>query len=131
MAAATTPSARASNIGGSKGNLNYFVDGSYNHNEIGIENPTSSWSPIHDITDQYRAFAYLSYVLDDTSRISVMGSVSYSDFQVPNTPGLPPGHSPNGSPWLPGTFDSAQLNENQNEQNYYGVAGLSKVGRAT
>ena len=28
--------------GGSKGNLNYFVDGSYNHNGIGIENPTSS-----------------------------------------------------------------------------------------
>ena len=26
--------------GGSKGNLNYFVDGSYDHNAIGIENPT-------------------------------------------------------------------------------------------
>ena len=36
--------------GGSKGNLNYFVDGSYNHNNIGIENPTSSHDPIHDVT---------------------------------------------------------------------------------
>ena len=45
-------------------------------------------TPIHDKTDQYKAFTYLSYVLDDTSRISVMGSASYADFQVPNTPGL-------------------------------------------
>ena len=112
--------------GGSKGNLNYFVDGSYMHNAIGIENPTSSWSAIHDVTDQYKAFTYLSYVLDDTSRISAMGSLSYSDFQIPNTPGLPAGTSPGGGQWLPGTFDSANLNENQNEQNYYGVVAYQK-----
>ena len=83
--------------GGSAANLNYFVDGSYNHNNIGIENPTSSWDPIHDITDQYKAFSYLSYVLDDTSRISFLGSLSYSDFEIPNTPGLPAGTSPGGT----------------------------------
>src|SRR5260221_3402769 len=113
-------------LGGSQGGLNYFVDGSYNHNNIGIENPTSSWDPIHDITDQYKAFAYLSYVLDDTSRLSFMGSLSYSDFQIPNTEGVPPGTSPGGVQWVPGTFDSAKLNENQNEQNYYGVLAYQK-----
>ena len=112
--------------GGSQGNLNYFVDGSYNHNNIGIENPTSSWDPVHDITDQYKAFTYLSYVLDDTSRLSFMGSLSYSDFQVPNTPGLPAGTSPGGIQWVPGTFDSTQLDENQNEQNYYAVLAYQK-----
>ena len=117
-------------LGGSKGNLNYFVDGSYNHNGIGIENPTSSKTPIHDDTDQFKAFTYLSYVMDETSRISVMGSVSYADFQVPNTPGLqndPANFSaPGGNPWMPGTFDSTTLNENQNEQNYYGVVAYQK-----
>jgi outer membrane receptor protein involved in Fe transport len=113
-------------LGGSQGGLNYFVDGSYDHNNIGIENPTSSWDPIHDITDQYKAFTYLSYVLDETSRLSFMGSLSYSDFQIPNTEGLPPGTSPGGTPWLPGTFDSAKLNENQNEQNYYAVLAYQK-----
>src|SRR5271165_5544227 len=113
-------------IGGSEGKLNYFADGSYTHNALGIENPTSSATAIHDVTDQFRSFAYLSYILDDTSRITAMGSLSYSDFQVPNTPGLPPGTSPNGNPWLPGTFDSTQLNENQNEQNYYGVVAYQK-----
>jgi hypothetical protein len=51
-----------------------------------------------------------------------MGGASYSNFQVPDTPGLPAGTSPDGSQWLPGTFRPRRLNENQNEQNYYGVA---------
>ena len=55
-----------------------------------------------------------------------MGSASYSNFQVPNTPGLSPGTSPNGTPWLPGSFDSGRLNERQNEQNYFGVAAYQK-----
>ena len=112
--------------GGTRGNLNYFADGSYDHNGIGIENPTGSASPVHDNTDQYKAFTYLSYILDSTSRLSFIGSASYSNFQVPDTPGLPAGTSPDGNPWLPGTFDSAKLNENQNEQNYYGVVAFQK-----
>lgn len=32
----------------------------------------------------------------------------------------------NGNQWLPGTFDSANLNESQNEQNYYGVVAYQK-----
>jgi outer membrane receptor protein involved in Fe transport len=117
-------------FGGAEGKLNYFVDGSYDHNGIGIENPTSSATPIHDTTDQSKTFTYLSYVLDDTSRISFIGSASYSDFQVPNTPGLAVGTAPGGDPWNstggPSTFNSADLNENQNEQNYYGVVTYQK-----
>ncbi len=78
------------------------------------------------MTDQLKTFAYLSYIIDDTSRVSFMGSASYSNFQVPNTPGLPAGTSPNGNPWLPGNFDSSTLNEQQREQNYYGVVAYQK-----
>jgi len=112
---------------GTAGPSGYFIDGSYDHNGIGIENPTASASPIHDATDQFKTFAYLSHILDATSRISFMGSASYSNFQVPNTPGLPPGTSPDGNPWLPGTFDSAGLNERQNEQNYFGILAYQKA----
>jgi hypothetical protein len=111
---------------GSEGKLSYFVDGSYDHNGIGIENPTASATPLHDATDQAKSFAYVSYVLDDTSRLSVMASGSASNFQVPTTAGLPPGTSPNGDPWLPGAFASARLNEHQNEQNFYGVVAYQK-----
>ena len=77
--------------GGAQGKWDYFVDGSYDHNDLGIENPTPSHDAIHDQTDQYKTFVYASRILSDTSRISLMGSASYSNFQVPNTPGLPPG----------------------------------------
>jgi hypothetical protein len=112
--------------GGSSGNFSYFVDGSYDHNALGIENPTASRDAIHDVTDQEKLFTYMSWILDDTSRVSFMGSASYSNFQVPNTPGLPAGTSPDGNPWLPGNFDSSALNEQQREQNYYGVLTYQK-----
>jgi outer membrane receptor protein involved in Fe transport len=113
-------------LGGTDGKLTYFTDGSYEHNDLGIENPTGGATAIHDVSDQYKEFTYLSYILDPTSRITVMGSASYSDFEVPDTPGLPAGTSPDGQPWLPGTFDSAGLNERQNEQNYYAVVSYQK-----
>jgi outer membrane receptor protein involved in Fe transport len=55
-----------------------------------------------------------------------MGSASYSNFQVPNSPGLPPGTAPDGDQWVSGNFASANLNENQNEQNYFGVVTYQK-----
>ncbi|MGA2015368.1 MAG: TonB-dependent receptor [Opitutaceae bacterium] len=111
---------------GSEGSVTYFADASYEHNGIGIENPTAGRIPIHDDSDQYKAFTYVSYILDSSSRISFMASASYSDFEVPDTPGLPAGTSPDGTPWLPGAFNSSGLNENQNEQNYYGVVAYQK-----
>ncbi len=56
-----------------------------------------------------------------------MLSGSYANFEIPNTPGLPAGTSPNGSPWVPGTFNSSNLNEQQLEQNYYGVLTYQKT----
>jgi len=112
--------------GATQGKLSYFVDGSYDQNSIGIENPTGSAIPIHDDTQQYKGFAYLSYILDDTSRISLMGSTSHSTYQIPNSPDQPAGTSPNGDPWVPGVFNSADLNENQDERNDYGVVAYQK-----
>jgi outer membrane receptor protein involved in Fe transport len=113
-------------LGGSKGNLSYFTDASYDHNSLGIENPNGSTAALHDTTDQYKAFTYVSYILDPTSRLTAMAGASYSNFQVPDTPGLAAGTSPDGAPWLPGTFDSSRLDENQNEQNYYAVVTYQK-----
>jgi outer membrane receptor protein involved in Fe transport len=113
-------------LGGSSGNLSYFTDGSFDRNSLGIESPTPSETAAHDVSSQYKEFTYLSYILDRTSRLTFMASASYSNFQVPDTPGLPAGTSPDGNPWLPVVLDSANLNENQNEQNYYGVATYQK-----
>ena len=112
-------------LGGSTNNLNYFVDGSFEHTSLGIENPTSSHEAIHDKSNQGKFFTYLSYVLDDTSRVNLMLSGSDSNFQVPNVPGnTTPTFAP--APGQPPTLDSANLNENQNEQNYFAALTYQK-----
>jgi hypothetical protein len=116
--------------GGKEGNLDYYVTGSFLHTGLGIENPTPSTNPIHDNSDQFNGFAYLSYLLDDTSRMSLILSGNHGYFQIPNNPGQSPGTDPAGNPFpVPGTpaFDSANLNENQTQQNYYGVLAYQKT----
>jgi outer membrane receptor protein involved in Fe transport len=119
--------------GGTSGPWNYFIDSSYDHNDLGIENPTGSKNAFHDTTEQGKSFIYASRILSDTSRITFMGSASYSTYEVPNTPGLPAGTAPDGTTqWnfpgsgLPANFNSADLNENQTEQNYYLVSAYQK-----
>jgi len=109
-------------LGGTSGKLDYFSAASYKHNDLGIENPIPSIRPLHDYSDQEKVFAYLSYRLDDTSRISLLLNGSYADFELPNTPGLPDRFELAGAP----PADSASVNENQNEQNYYAVLAYQK-----
>ena len=61
---------------------------------FGIDNTTSNPNPVHDVTDQEKLFGYFAYRLDQTSRVTLLLSSSYSDFQIPNTPGLTPTYSP-------------------------------------
>ena len=116
--------------GGSQGKLSYYFSGSYLQDDLGIENPTSSANAIHDHTDQYRGFAYLSYVIDPTSRVSLIAGEAYDQFQIPNTPGLPGGTdnlgTTFGSEERVTAFDSAELNESQREQNNYEVLAYQK-----
>ena len=110
----------------SKGKSSFFIDGSYDHNDLGIENPSpTSWA-VHDFTDQYKTFLYYSYIMDPTSRLIVMGSLSYSQFQIPIEKNLlPVSTQSNGMPWI-AAIPATDLNDNQNEQNYYGVLAYQK-----
>jgi hypothetical protein len=108
--------------GGVTGKLNYYWTGSYLHNGIGIENPTSSSDPIHDDTDQYRMFGYSSYIIDDTSRFVLLTSGYHGDFEIPNSPGQTPQFTDMGR----STFNSADLNETQVEQDAYTILAYQK-----
>ena len=108
--------------GGVSGRLTYYVTGSYLHNGIGIENPTRSSDPIHDDTDQFKTFDYLSYIIDDSSRFVLMLSGNYSNFQIPNNPGQPTAFVVNGRD----NFNSAKLDENQAENAAYGILTYQK-----
>jgi hypothetical protein len=116
--------------GGAQGKLTYYFSGSYLQDNLGIENPMPSANAIHDDTDQYRGFAYLSYVIDDSSRLSLIAGEAYNQFQIPNSPGQTAGVDGTGAPFvIPGvtSFNSADLNESQGEQNNYEVLAYQKT----
>jgi outer membrane receptor protein involved in Fe transport len=108
--------------GGTVGQTQYFVSGRYFGSNLGIENPTPSNEAIHDRTAQEKGFLYLSTVIDPTSRLTFMSGVSNSTYQIPNNPG----QTPNFTPFGVSNFDSAFLNEHQNEFNQFNVLAYQK-----
>ena len=59
-------------FGGRVGQIDYYVTGEILHNHIGIENPTPSYNPVHDIADQPRGFAYVSGIIDPNTRLTTI-----------------------------------------------------------
>jgi hypothetical protein len=113
------------NYGGSEGNLNYFVSGDFLRNDLGIESPDGSSSPLHDHTTQAHGFGYFEYILDAENRLSAILSVSDGKFQIPNRVGTFPGiTNADGAPLMVDgqtTFPSASLDETQREVNHFAV----------
>ena len=112
-------------LGGTRGRLESFFSVSDKHDNLGIDNTTNSAVPLHDITDQEKAFGYLSYQLNDTSRLSLLLSATYADFQIPDTPGLLPTYRLAGNPQP----DSSTVNENQIEKNDYAVVSYQLLAK--
>lgn len=118
--------------GETDGPWDYFVEGSVNQTDLGLENATNTVNAIHDHSDQYKAFGYASRLLSDTSRVTFMSGASYSTFQIPNSP-IGPAADPNGNPYyqsayMPGPTNTswADLNENQVEQDYFVTAAYQR-----
>ena len=116
----TTPSF---DYGGSFGNTQYFVAARGNWNALGIENPTPSINAIHDFTDQGKFFGYVSTLLNESTRLSLISGASYSTFQIPNNPD----QTPLGD-FGPATYSSASLNENEFDTFVYNMAALQTKG---
>ena len=107
---------------GSAGGINYYVVGDYLRNSIGIENPTGSNHPIHDETQQFHQFGYFEDIIDPTSKISVILGGYQGSFQIPDSPGQPAVFKYGGLT----SFNSALLNETQDESNYYAAVSYLK-----
>ena len=109
--------------GGRSGAVDWFVTADYLHNDIGIENPTTSFNPVHDNTNQFHGLAYVSAIIDPDTRISVILGGFEGQFQIPNNPGQPTlGFAVNGI----SNFNSAKLNENQQERTDFSIISLQK-----
>ncbi|MGB8516366.1 MAG: TonB-dependent receptor [Gallionella sp.] len=113
--------------GNSNGDLSYFVNASYLSNNIGIEKPTPDTNPLHDNTQQAKGFAYLSYLLNPDTKVSLMFGSYDGKFQIPNRPSLAPDPNNLGIvAQLPAGYtpNSATLNDNQREVNRFAVTSL-------
>ncbi|HME71678.1 MAG TPA: TonB-dependent receptor [Myxococcota bacterium] len=113
--------------GGSTGQLSYYVAGDFLYSGLGTQNygieaAAPGLNPIHDRNDQTKAFAYVSDLLDPTTRISFITGNYLGDFNIPNIPGQAPSFTVNGI----STFNSKNLNETQSEWTSYAFLALQK-----
>lgn len=115
-------------IWGHSGNWSYFFTGNYLENNVGIENPTRSRDPIHDHTNQVKGFGDITYLINNDTRLSFLFGVTNNRFQIPNNLSQTPQFG-----YLDQTdFNSANLNERQNEQTRFGTFALQgKFGDTT
>jgi hypothetical protein len=109
--------------GGSVGDTQYFFTGRGNWNNLGIENPTSSLNALHDRTEQGKFFGYVSTLLNDSTRLSVISGASTSKFQIPNNPN----QTPLGD-FGPANFPSTALNENEVDRFVYNIVAVQTKG---
>jgi outer membrane receptor protein involved in Fe transport len=110
--------------GGTVGQIDYYATGEYLQNAEGIENPAPTRNAIHDDSQQPRGFAYISGIIDPTSRLTAILGASRSQFQIPQVAGQTPslGLTVNGV----SDFASAALNENQRQINNFGILAWQK-----
>ncbi|WP_413624483.1 TonB-dependent receptor [Luteibacter sp. Lutesp34] len=110
---------------GRSGAWSWFLTANYLENDVGIENPTASRKPIHDHTNQVKAFGDVSYLINPDTRLSFLFGVTNNRFEIPNNPGQEPAFG-----YLDVTnFDSTQLNERQQEKTRFGILSLQgKLG---
>ena len=103
----------AFSYGGRTGAIDYFATGQYLHNGLGIENPTSSFTPIHDDTDQWYGLGKITGIIDEQTRGSASSPAAPSArFQIPNNPFQTPNFTVNGATEL----NSALLDQRQWEK---------------
>lgn len=110
--------------GGRVGQVDYYFTGEYLRNNEGIENPTPTFNAIHDRSEQPKGFAYVSGIIDPTSRLTAILGASRSQFQIPQVAGQTPGLglTVNGV----SDFPSAAINENQLQINNFQILAWQK-----
>lgn len=114
-------------VHGSNGAWSGFFTGSYLESDIGIENPTSSRDAIHDHTNQVKGLGDISYLIDESTRLSFLFGATNNRFEIPNNPGQTPVYALDGVT----SFDSRDLDERQQEQTRFAVLSLQGLLGAT
>ena len=114
---------------GSRGDLSYYLSGSYVSNRSGIENSQPTRSPAHDDTRQTRSFGSLSYFVDDDTRLGLLFGTYNGRFQIPTNPNQTAGFSLAGVSDIStglNNYPSNRVNEQQREANRFIALSVQK-----
>ncbi len=105
------------------GKISYYGSALYSQNNLAFSSATSGANAYHDATNRGQAFGQVSYAINDTSKITLMFSVSDSDNQLPNDPTLPAmftlAHAPN--------IPAADINSYLNFRDYLGMLSYTNA----
>jgi outer membrane receptor protein involved in Fe transport len=107
--------------GGCAGNLSYYLSGFYFQSALGVQAPTRTPTPEHDVTNQGQGFSYFSYFLNPTARLSLIAGTAINGYQIPGEPDLPVAFPISGITNYP---NSANTSATEFEQSYYGILAL-------
>jgi outer membrane receptor protein involved in Fe transport len=111
--------------GGRSGPVDYFAVGQFTSNSIGMENPSDSYQPLHDETRQWYALAKVTGIVDEQTRLSLIGGGAAAGFQIPNLPFQAPVFTVRGT----SSWDSTLLDQRQWESTYFAIGSLQKSYR--
>jgi outer membrane receptor protein involved in Fe transport len=112
-------------VGGCNGDFSYYATGLFLQSNLGFSSAVPAPDPIHDAVTEGQEFAYLTYALSPTTKLSLISGMTLSFNQFPN--------QPNQSPQFqldhvnPPNYPSSGINSGLNQQDYYGVLALSGV----
>lgn len=106
------------NYGGTVEDTQYFISLRGLRTDVGIENPTSSFEPIHDRSTQFKGFGYISKIMSDSARLTAMAGGASDLSQIPNVPGQ--------APLFPtaGRQESASLDDREADRFGFGLLAL-------
>jgi outer membrane receptor protein involved in Fe transport len=110
-------------VGGCKGGLGYFMTGTFTQSNLGFSSAVPAPDPIHDAVTQGQGFAYLTYAVGPTTRLSLISGMTLAFNQFPNQPNLPPQYQLDHI--NPALHPSSGINSGLNQQDYYGVLALN------
>jgi len=113
--------------GGCDHQLSYYVSGIYLRNDLGVQQATSTPTPLHDYTDQGQFFGYLSYPLGPSARLSLVVGSSDNYFQIPPNPHVSPLYALASV----ASYPANAVAESEFEQSYYGVLSIDGTLGAT
>jgi outer membrane receptor protein involved in Fe transport len=115
-------------LGGCSGKFSYYLTGMFLQSNLGFSSAVPAPDPIHDAVTQGQGFAYLTYALRPTAKLSLISGMTLAFSQFPNRPDLLSEFQLENV--NPADHPSSAIDSGLNQQDNYGVLALNGTFRS-